>query len=169
MTTCTLKFPKESHQQFIVCKNLFWPAILGLDYSHNYLMGIDWFSSNQLHLHQGLKSIVTSDPAPFLLHVNQISTLPLPHICVQMVSQGTILPRMIALIPTTFNGIPKPNCHYNEYFDNIHFSILCIFGDKLQNYTFFGILGTKRHECIQLWCHNCHYDLIKFLMTSLPV
>ena len=52
----------------------------GLDFSHNYLIGIDWFSTNQLHLHQGPQFIVVSDPAPFPLHVNQISTLPPPYI-----------------------------------------------------------------------------------------
>ena len=65
MTTCILKFPQKFHQKFNVCKNLLWPVILGLDFSHNYLIGIDSFSFNQLHLHQGLKSIVWWDPAPF--------------------------------------------------------------------------------------------------------
>ena len=51
MTTGTLKFPKKFHQQFIICKNLLWPVIIRLDFSHNYLIGIDWFSSNQLYLH----------------------------------------------------------------------------------------------------------------------
>ena len=112
MTMCILKFLKKFHQQFIVCKNLMWPVILGLDFSHNYLIGITWFSSNQLQLHQGLKSIVRLDPAPSPLHVNWISTLPLPHLLVMMVSQVTIPPRTIAVIPTTFSGIPKPNHHY---------------------------------------------------------
>ena len=113
MTTCTLKFPKKFHQQFNVCENLLWPVILGLDFSHTYLTGIDWFSSNQLHLHQGPKSIVTSDPAPFPLHVNQISTLPPPHIVIKTVSEATTSLRTIAIIPTAFNGIPKPTCYYS--------------------------------------------------------
>ena len=81
-TPCTLKFPHKIHKQFIVCENLFQPVILDLDLSHNYLLGINWFSSNQLLLHQGPKSIVRSDPVPFPLHVNQISILPpQPHMC----------------------------------------------------------------------------------------
>ena len=113
MTTCTLEFPKKFQQQFIVCKHLLWPVILGLDFSHNYLIGIDWFSSNQLHLHQGLKSIVISDPAPFPLHVNQISTLPPPHILIKTVAQVPILPGTLAIVPVTFNNIPKPDSHYS--------------------------------------------------------
>ena len=73
-------------QQYIICVHLLWPVILGLDISHNYLIGIDWSSSNQLHLHQGLKSIVISDPIWFPLHVNQISTLTPPHILLKTVS-----------------------------------------------------------------------------------
>ena len=49
--TCTLEIPKRFQQQFIVCEHLFGPIMLGLDFSHNYLIGIDWFSTNQLHLH----------------------------------------------------------------------------------------------------------------------
>ena len=52
-TTCTLEFPKKFQQQFIVCEHFLYPIILGLDFSHNYLIGIDWFSTNQLYLHQG--------------------------------------------------------------------------------------------------------------------
>ena len=89
MTTHTLKFRPKFQWQFIVCKNLLCPVILGLDFPHNNLIGINSFSSNQLHLHQGLKSIVKSDPTQFPLHVNQISTLPLPHILVKTVSQVT--------------------------------------------------------------------------------
>ena len=51
-TTCTLESPKQFQQQFIVCKHLPCPIILGLYFSHNYLIGIDWFSTRQLHLHQ---------------------------------------------------------------------------------------------------------------------
>ena len=107
------KIPKKFHQQFIVCQNLLHPVILGLDFPHKYLVGIFCYPSNLLHLYQGLKSIVRLDPVPFPLHVNQISTLPLPHILVMMVSKVTIPPGIIAIIPTRFNGMPKPNCHYN--------------------------------------------------------
>ena len=81
-TMHTLKFHKKFQQQFTICKNLLWPVILGLDFSLKYLIGTDGFSFNQLHLHQWSKSIVISDPAPFLLHVNQISTFPQPHILI---------------------------------------------------------------------------------------
>ena len=86
------------------------------------------------------KSVVTLDPAPFPLHVNQISTLPPPHILIKTFSQVTIPPRMIAIIPTTFNGIPKPNCHYSllellvQYELQEHLlvvPVLKIFGKKL--------------------------------------
>ena len=79
-TTCTLEFPKIFQQQFIVCQHLLWPVILGPDFSHNYLFGIDWFSTKQLHLHEEPQSIVVLDPVPFPLHVNKIYILPPPHI-----------------------------------------------------------------------------------------
>ena len=95
MTTCTFEFPKKFQQQFIVCKHLLGPIILGLDFSHNYWIGIVWFSSNQLHSYQGPKSIVKWDTSPFPLHVNQIYTLPHPppHILVKTFAQVTIPPR----------------------------------------------------------------------------
>ena len=52
-TICTLEFPGKFQQQFIVCEHLFRHIILGLDFSPNYQIGIDWFSTIQLHLHQG--------------------------------------------------------------------------------------------------------------------
>ena len=51
--TCTLELPKKFQQQFIICEHLLRPIILGLYFSHNYQIGIDWFSVHQLHLHQG--------------------------------------------------------------------------------------------------------------------
>ena len=77
-------------------------VILGLDFSYNYVIEIDWFLTNQLHLHQGPKSIIVLDPALFPLHVNQISTLP----------PQRILVRTIAIVPVTFNSTPKPNYYY---------------------------------------------------------
>ena len=112
-TICILEFPKKFQQQFIICKNLLQPVILGLDFSHNYLIGIDWFSSNQLHLHQGPKSIVILNLAPSPFHVNQISILPPPHILIKTVSQVTIPPRKIAIVFTAFKGIPKPDYLYS--------------------------------------------------------
>ena len=111
-TICTLEFPTKFQQQFIVCKYLFCPIILGLDFSHNCIIGIDWFSTNQLHLQQGPQSIVLSDLGPFPLHVNQISTLPTQNILVKTISQMTIPARTLAKVPTIFNNIPKPNCYY---------------------------------------------------------
>ena len=78
---------KTFQQQFIVCEHLICPIILGLDFSHNYLIGIDWFSTNQLHLHKEPQFIVVSELTPFPLHANQISTLPTPHILVKTISQ----------------------------------------------------------------------------------
>ena len=61
----TLEFSKMFQQQFIICEHLLRPIILGLDFSHNCLIGIDWFSANQLHLYQGLQSIVILAVHPF--------------------------------------------------------------------------------------------------------
>ena len=44
-TICTLEFPRKSQHQFIVYKHLLRPIILGLDFLHNYQIGIDWFST----------------------------------------------------------------------------------------------------------------------------
>ena len=104
---CTLEFPKKFHQQFLICEHLLRPIILGLDFSHNYQIGIDWFSANQLHLHQGLQSIVVSDHTPFPLHINQISTLPPPHILIKTISQVTIPTRTLAVVPAAFTTHPK--------------------------------------------------------------
>ena len=52
-TICTLEFPMK-FQQFIVCKHLLRPIILGLDFPHNYMIGTDWFSTKLLHLKQNL-------------------------------------------------------------------------------------------------------------------
>ena len=112
MTTCTLEFPKKVPTTV----HSIWTPLtchFGPDLSHNFLFGIDWFSTNQLHLHQGPQSIVVSDPALFPLHVNQISTLPPPHILVKTISQVTIPSRTLAIDPTTFNSKPKPDCYYN--------------------------------------------------------
>ena len=32
MTTCTIEFPKKFQQQFIICKHLLQPVVLGLDF-----------------------------------------------------------------------------------------------------------------------------------------
>ena len=107
--------PPKIHQQFIVCKHLLWPVILGFDFSYDYLIRIDWYSTNQLHLYQGPKSIKVSDLSPFPLHFNQISTLPSLHILVKTISQVTMPLKMLAisLAPATFNNIPQPDCYYN--------------------------------------------------------
>ena len=57
MTTCTFEFPMKFQQQFILCKHLFQPVILGLDLSCYSLIRTNWFSANQLHLHQGPRSM----------------------------------------------------------------------------------------------------------------
>ena len=65
-----------------------------------------------MYLHQGPKSIVISDPAPFPLHITQIFTILPAHILINTVSQVTISLRKIAIVPATFNGIPKHDSHY---------------------------------------------------------
>ena len=112
-TTCTLEFPKKVQQQFIFCEHLLIPIILGLDFLHNYLIGINWFSTNQLHLHQGPQSIVVVDHMPFPLHINQISTLHLLHILVKKIPPVAIPARTLAIVPTIFTSNPKNNCYYN--------------------------------------------------------
>ena len=87
LANCTLEFPKKIQQQFIICEHLLRLIILGLDFSHNYQIGIDWFSVNHLHLHQGPESIVVLDHTPFPLHINQISILPPSCILMKTTSQ----------------------------------------------------------------------------------
>ena len=70
-TMYTLEFPKKFQQQFIVWEHLLRPIILGLVFSHTYLIGIDWFSTKQLYLYQGPQSVVVLDPTPFPLHISQ--------------------------------------------------------------------------------------------------
>ena len=41
-STCALNSPKNQ-QQLIIGEHLLCPIILGLDFLHNYLIGIDWF------------------------------------------------------------------------------------------------------------------------------
>ena len=72
------------------------------------------FSHRQLHLHQGPRYIVVSNPAPFPLHINQISTLPLPHILVEAISQVTVPSRTLMIVSTTFTSMPKPNYYYSQ-------------------------------------------------------
>ena len=58
---------------------------------------------------------------PFPLHVNQISILPPPHILLKTVSQVTIPPRMLAIVPATFHSIPKPDSYYNFIEMSVHY------------------------------------------------
>ena len=107
-TICTLEFPRKFLQQFIVFQLLLQPITLGLDFSHNYQIGIVWFSTKQLHLHQGPQFIIISDPTSFPLHINQISTLPPPHLLVKTISQVTVPSRTLATVPATLT------CHPNH-------------------------------------------------------
>ena len=56
---------------------------------------------------------VVSDPAPFPIHINQISILPLPCLLVKTISQVTIPSITLVIVPNTFTNTPKPNCYYN--------------------------------------------------------
>ena len=49
----------------------------------------------------------------FPLHIKQISTLPPLHMLVKTGSQVTIPSRTLAIVPATFDSIPKPNFYYN--------------------------------------------------------
>ena len=124
-------------------------------FPHNYLIGIDCFFTRQLHLLQESKSIVVSDPAPFPLHINQISTLPLPHLLVKTISQVTIPSRWLAIVPDTFNSILKLNCVYNftatpfTSEQNIFVvSLLKIFGTKLPVYVLCMIINASPNDVI---------------------
>ena len=115
-------------------------------------MGIKWFSSNQLYLHQGPKSIVPSDPiipackSPFHCHI-----------LVKTVSQVTIPPRMIAITPTAFNGIPKLRC-YCSLIDSLILHelqlhllvvpVLKILGEKLPLWLLCMIVNTSSDEIV---------------------
>ena len=41
------------------------------------------------------------------------STLPTPQILIKKVSQATIQPKTLAILPATLYGISKPDCHYS--------------------------------------------------------
>ena len=56
---------------------------------------------------------MVSDHTPFPLHINQISTLPLPQMLIKIISQVTIPARTLAVVPTTFTSPPKTNCYYD--------------------------------------------------------
>ena len=60
---------------------------------------------------KGLNPIVVSDPTPFPLHINQISTL--PHLLFKTISQVTVPSGTLAIVPTTFTSTSKPDCYYN--------------------------------------------------------
>ena len=146
-------FLKKFHQQFIVCEHLLWPVILGLNFSHDYLIGIDWFTTTQLHLQQGPQSIIVLDPAPYPLHVNQISTLSPTHILVKTISQVTIPSRMLVIVPTTFNSAPKPDCYYNftgmsqKSWQNLFVvPVLKIFSTKLPVHLLCTIINTSPND-----------------------
>ena len=108
-----MEYPRKFQKQFIICEHLLWTIILGLDFLHNYQIGINWFFNKQLHLHQGPWSITVSDPTPFPLHINQISTLPPPNLLVKTIWEVTVPSRMLAIVPATFAGNPKPQCYYS--------------------------------------------------------
>ena len=91
------------------------------------------------------------------MHVKHVSTLPLPHILIKTVSQVTIPPRIIATIPTAFNGIPKPNCHYSLIKFLIQHElqqhilvvpVLKIFGEKLPLQLLCMIVNTSTDEIV---------------------
>ena len=153
--TTTLELPKKFQQQLIVYEHLFWPIILGLDVSYNYLIGIDWFSTWQLHLHLGPQSIEVSDLAPFPLCNNQIPTLPQLHLLVKTISQVTVISRTLAIVPTFFTSTPKPHCYYNlpdtsSVLEQNLFVIplLKIFGVKLPMHLLCTIMNTGSNDII---------------------
>ena len=130
------------------------------------MIWIDWFSTRQLHVHQGPWSIVVSDPAPFPLHINQISTLPLPHLLVKITTQVTIPSRTFVIVPTTFTNTPTPNCYYNftgtppTSEQNLFIvPLLKIFGIKLPVHLLCTIINTI--PCNVILPNNWHIVEIK--------
>ena len=86
-----------------------------------------------------------------------MSTLPPPHILVNTVSQVTIPSRMIAIILTTFSGIPKPNCYYSLIQSLIQHEllqhllvvpVLKICGEKLPLQLLCTIVNTSSDESV---------------------
>ena len=128
-----------------------------LNIMHNQYQGghDNCFSTNQLCLHQGPQSMVVLDPALFALHVNQISTLPMPHKLVKTISKVTIHSGTLAVGPTTFNRTPKPNCYYN-FTEMSHMSqqnlfvvpVLKIYGTKLPVHLLCTIINTSPSDVI---------------------
>ena len=100
-------------------------------------------------------SIVVLGPAPFPLHVNQISTMPPLHILVRTVLLVAIPSRMLAIVPATFNSTPKPNCYY--YFTEMSYEsqqnlfvvhVLKIFDVKLPLHLLCTIINTSPDDVI---------------------
>ena len=114
------------------------------------MTGINWFSTKQLHLHQVPQSIVVPDPTPFPLHINQISTLPPPHLLVKTRTQVTVPSRTLAIVPATLTGIPKPNHYYSLTSTQpsleqnlILIPLLKIFGAKLPKHLLCAVINTS--------------------------
>ena len=128
---------------------------LRIRFCHNYLIGIKWFSTKQLHLYQGPWSTVVSDPTPFTFHIKQISTLPEPHRLVKTISQVTVPTRTLAIIPTSLTSAPKPNCYYNltgtqsSSEQNLFLvPLLKIFSTKLPVHLLCTIINTSPNDVI---------------------
>ena len=85
-----------------------------------------------------------------------MSTLPLPHILGKSFSQLTIPPRTIAIIPTAFNGIPKPNSHYSlieplaphESQQHLNVPVLKMFGEKLPLCSLCTVINMSSDEVV---------------------
>ena len=98
--------------------------------------------------------MVVLDPGPFPLHVNQISTLPTPHILFKTNSQVTIPLRTLAIVSTTFNSAPNPTCYYNftemsyEPQQNFVVPVLKRFVKKLPVHLLFTIMNTSSDDVI---------------------
>ena len=122
-------------------------------FPHNYLIGISWISTKQFHLHQGPWSIVVSDPTPFTLHINYISSLPPSHLLVKTISQVKVPSRTLAIVPTTFTSTPKSNYYYNltgsqsRSEQNLFVvPLLKIFGTKLPVHPLCTIINTSPND-----------------------
>ena len=117
------------------------------------MIGNDWFCTKQSHLHQGPQSIVVSDPTPIPLHINQISTLPQPHLLVNTISQGTVPLRALAIILTTLKSTPKPNCYYNLTQSSSEQNLFIVplhklFGTKLPVHLLCTVINTSPDDVI---------------------
>ena len=83
-----------------------------------------------------------------------MSTSPPMHILVKTVSQVTIPARMLAIVPATFNSIPKPDFNYNI----IEMSVLYTSQQTIFVVSLLKFFGAKLPVCLLCTMINTSLD-----------